>query len=497
MDAFAKILESGSPVYFIGIKGTGMCALAELLHGFFGGGAAAAKISGSDTSDVFYTDAILKELGIPYYESFDAAHIPEDAALVIHSAAYSAESNSEVREAVKRGLPLLKYTEALGAYSALFEATGIAGVHGKTTTTALAGTLLKKAKLPAQVLAGSAVSTFNGRSTLSLGNKYFIAETCEYRNHFLSFHPTSIILTSIESDHQDFFPTYESIRDAFLAYIRLLPEGGCLIYCADDAGAREAAEIIKGERGDIHYTEYGRTAQGDYRILSSTVENERSLWTLAGFRQTFTLRVPGDHNVLNASAALALFFLLVKKERGTLDAATLDSLALEAARALEEFRGSKRRSEIVGEVGGVLFMDDYAHHPSAIKTTLAGLKLFYPSRRIVVSFMSHTYTRTAALLDEFASAFSDADILILHKIYASARENFSGGVHGRTLFERVRAQHANVIYFEEPLDAASFLRGTLQEGDICITMGAGDNWQLGKSAYDDFLGGEQREKKNE
>jgi UDP-N-acetylmuramate--alanine ligase len=485
-----------------------MCALAELLHG---GG---ANVSGSDTGDVFYTDAILKELGIPYYESFDAAHIPPDAALVIHSAAYSAETNIEVREAEQRGLRLLKYTDALGEYSALFDSTGIAGVHGKTTTTALAGTLLRVAKLPVQVLAGSAVSTFIppqavpealsalplvregrfvplesfiGRSTLSLGSgktKYFVGETCEYRKHFLSFHPTSIILTSIESDHQDFFPTYESIRDAFLEYIRLLPEGGSLIYCADDAGTREAAELIKNERGDIHYTEYGRTAQGDYRITSLSVENERSLWTLAGFRQTWTLRAPGAHNVLNASAALALFFLLVRKERGSLDAETVDSLALECARALEEFRGSKRRAEIVGEAGGILFMDDYAHHPSAIKTTLAGIKQFYPRRRLIVSFMPHTYTRTAAMLEEFASAFSDADILILHKIYPSARESYSGGVNGQTLFERAREQHEKVFYFEEPLSAAAYLKENLREGDIFLTMGAGDNWKLGKKLFE-------------
>ncbi|MDR2110845.1 MAG: Mur ligase domain-containing protein, partial [Spirochaetaceae bacterium] len=166
---FQKTVVPGAQVYFIGIKGTGMCALAELLH------KAGIRVSGSDREEVFYTDRILRELGIPYVESFAPGHIKAGTDLVIHSAAYSLETNPEMAEARKRGIPLLKYTDALGAYSAGFDASGIAGVHGKTTTTALAGTLIRGAGLPAQILAGSAVSGFGDRSTLSLGNKYFVA----------------------------------------------------------------------------------------------------------------------------------------------------------------------------------------------------------------------------------------------------------------------------------------------------------------------------------
>jgi UDP-N-acetylmuramate--alanine ligase len=411
---------AGARVYFIGIKGTGMCALAELLHN------RGARVSGSDRSEVFYTDGILKELGIPYHESFEASHIRDDTDLVIHSAAYSFGSNPEMDEAKRRGLRIYKYTDALGEYSGGFDSSGIAGVHGKTTTAAMAGTLMRGAGLPVQVLAGSSVGAFAGRSTLDLGNRYFVAETCEYRRHFLAFHPRRIVLTSVESDHQDYYPTYESIRDAFVENGSLLPEGGELIYCSDDRGASEVAEILERKGKALRFIPYGFGAPGDFGVSSYGIKDERVVITLRGFSGELKIRVPGRHCALDAAAALALTDSLVKKEFGTWN----DERREGVRRALEEFRGSRRRSEILGEAGSILFMDDYGHHPTAIKTTLEGLKEFYPARRIVLSFMSHTYTRTAALLDEFAASFEKADVVILHKIYGSAREVYRGGGKG-------------------------------------------------------------------
>ncbi|MDR1219849.1 MAG: UDP-N-acetylmuramate--L-alanine ligase [Treponema sp.] len=481
-------VHPNSAVFCVGIKGVGVSALAELLLN------AGVKVTGSDTGDVFYTDAILKELGVPYFETFDAAHIHDGIDFVVYSAAYSPETHPELLEASRRGIPLFKYADALGAYSANFDSSGIAGVHGKTTTTAMAGSLLKGARLPAQILAGSAVSTFNGHSTLSLGNRHFVAETCEYRRHFLSFHPRRIALTSVESDHQDYYPTYESIRDAFVEYGRKLPAGGELIYCADDKGACEVAETLRKEQRGLVFTPYGFTARGDFRIKNFSVENERLVFELNAFAEPFTMRVPGRHNALNATAALALVSSIARAEtRATggdnCGAGSMTTAQLEGARrGLEDFRGSKRRSEIIGEKNGVLFMDDYAHHPTAIKTTIEGLKAFYPNRRLIVSFMPHTYTRTAALLDEFATAFTGADALLLHKVYASARETYSGGVTGKTLFEKVaKIKKANsvyagdILYVEEPLDAVPLVKPMLKAGDLFLTMGAGDNWKLGEA----------------
>jgi UDP-N-acetylmuramate--alanine ligase len=481
---FKKLFRSGSRVYFIGIKGTGMCALAELMLN------AGARISGSDIGEVFYTDAILRELGIPYFESFDAAHIKAPVDLVIHSAAYAPENNAELAEAVKRGLPVLKYPEALGAYSADFDAAGVTGVHGKTTTTALAGTLIRGAGLPAQILVGSAVAGFQGRSTLVLGNKYFIAETCEYRKHFLSFRPRRIVLTAVESDHQDFFPTYESIRDAFVEYCRLLPRGGELIYCADDPGAAEVADIIAQEDRGVRFVPYGFSAPGAFGITAFEVQDERSRMSLRGFPGEWRLRVPGRHTALDAAAALALTSSLVQTEFGTGggEGGWTEARREKVRRALEDFRGSKRRSEILGEGGGILFMDDYGHHPTAIHTTLEGLKDFYPRRRLVVSFMSHTYTRTAALLDQFAASFEKAEVVFFHKIYASAREAYRGGVTGKTLYEKTLALRGDVYYVDEPSDAAEPLKKILRAGDLFLTLGAGNNWPLGEQLLRYFKG---------
>ncbi|MDR1126977.1 MAG: UDP-N-acetylmuramate--L-alanine ligase [Treponema sp.] len=472
MTDFSPIFRAGAKVHCVGMKGTGVSALVEILS------AAGVSVTGSDAGGVFYTDAVLRAIGAPCFETFDAEHIKSDLDAVIYSAAYSPEQNPELLAAQKLGIPILKYTDALGEYSKLFDSSSIAGVHGKTTTTAISGVLLRGVGLPAQILAGSAVSGFNGRSTLTLVDKpvYFVAETCEYRKHFLAFHPKRIVLTSVESDHQDFFPTYEAIRDTFVEYVEKLPKKGELIYCADDNGAREVVEIVKQRGLKVKFTPYGFSAEGDFHISGYKIEDERQIFALAGFAEPFTLRVAGRHSVLDATAALALVSSIVGDAEGGWN----DERLAGARAALEAFRGSKRRAEIIGEAGGVLFMDDYGHHPTAIKTTLEGLKAFYPLRRLVVSFMSHTYTRTAALFEQFAESLALADVLILHKIYASARERYTGGVTGKTLFERVKATHSAVYYAEEPLDAAPLLKEILHSGDLFLTLGAGDNWQLGK-----------------
>jgi len=480
------MLHNCSSVYFVGIKGTGVCALAEFLHN------KGVKTCGSDIPEVFYTDAILRELGIPFHESFAPTHIGDDIDLVIHSAAYTEENNEELAEARRKSIPLVVYPDALGAYSAGFDSTGVTGVHGKTTTTAMCGCLVQALGLPARVLVGSAVANFGGKSTLVLGDKYFVAETCEYKKHFLAFHPQRIILTAVESDHQDFFPTYESIRDAFVEYCRLIPSGGQLIYCADDPGACEVARIIEREKRDVTLVPYGFSAKGDYGIASyevccNMVREGATVFRLNAFPDELCLRVPGRHQALNASAALALTEILLIKEFG--EGWNKERRAT-AQKALEEFTGSKRRAEIIGSAGGIVFMDDYGHHPTAIRSTLEGLRNFYPSRRIVVSFMSHTFTRTAALLDEFADSLSCADVLFLHKIYASARERFDGHLDGMSIHEKIAGLQDKTIpilrYVDEPQEAFEPLKEMLKPGDLFLTLGAGNNWPLGVRLFEHY-----------
>ncbi len=456
-----------------------MAALAELFAG------RGAMVIGSDTKERFYTDEVLKKLGIPFHEGFSKENLSAETKLVIHSAAYDREEHPELMEARRRGIPILEYTEALGALSRTAFAVGVAGVHGKTTTSAMAGTVCKDLDLPVYTLVGSAVKSFGNRCTYVGGTRFFIAETCEYRRHFLSFSPDAVVVSTVDADHLDYFRDVEDVLKAFLEYTALLPKGGTAVYCADDAGAVELIGRLKKRRPDIFAVPYGFEAAGDYSIEDYRLESGCHLFRLGAQSGEFRVRIPGRHSVLNAAAAVAVADLItgiVNREKGSLaDRARV-------VRALEGFEGSKRRSEIIGEHCGIVFADDYGHHPKELRGTLRGFRDFYPARRLIVDFMSHTYSRTEAFLQEFAESFSAADEVILHKIYASAREKREreGRVDGRTLYEEVKKHHPNVRYFHEPADAREYLFSHLQEGDLFLTMGAGDNWRLAEEAAEYF-----------
>ena len=502
----------GVHLHFVGIKGTGMAALVEILHN------KGAIITGSDVSDRFYTDEILEKLGIKALP-FDGNNITDQVQYVIYSSAYKLDKNPDLRSASRKNVPCLLYTEALGAYSSRAYSCGIAGVHGKTSTTGLVGSILKEIDLPAQVLAGSVINSFGGSCTytsplikeasaagidgakVEKGEKnIFVAETCEYQRHFMSFCPQKIILTSVEPDHEDYYPTYEDIREAFIDYICKLPIGGEVIYCADDNGAVDTLEHVAALRPDIVAVPYGKNAPGEFKLTYGSVENEENKFKIGlfenlgtdFFKGEFCLSMPGRHEVLDATAAVALVCMLLRQY-----GKNPVEYANNIYKGLKNFSGGKRRSEIVGHFTNkngedVLVMDDYGHHPTAVKTTLEGFKEFYKGRKLIVDFMSHTYSRTQALLTEFSQSFFVADSLILHKIYSSARENPSDfNITGRTLFDEVLKNSTDqVVYFEEVLDAKDYVIEELNkpldkekfpDGYLFVTMGAGDNWKLGKA----------------
>jgi len=457
----------------VGIKGTGMASLAELFHRL------GARVSGSDRPEKFYTDVQLAKLGVAYAETFDARNLPDDAGLCVYSTAYDPAVNPELVGAAAAGVPMLTYPQALGELSLRTASTGITGVHGKTTTTALVGTLVKALDIPASVIAGSAVAGFGDGGTIVQGDRYFVAETCEYQRHFLDFHPSCIILTNAELDHPDYFVDDADVRDAFVEYAQRLPESGHLIYCSDDPGACAVVEAAGDSRPDIRLIPYGRRATGRFALTQEETVPGEYRFSLSGIRGTFAIHVPGAHNVLNAAAAVAWVATTLENEGVPVD----DSVAARMAEGLAGFRGSRRRSEVVGEAGGVLFMDDYAHHPTAIRTTLSGLREFYGRRRIVADFMPHTYSRTRRFLAEFASCFEAADRLVLHEIYASAREHDPGDVSGQDLYREASARHPDVVYFPAPMDARDWCVEHLEPGDLFITLGAGRNWELGRAVY--------------
>lgn len=481
---------NGVKFHFVGIKGTGMVALVEILN------ARGAVITGSDVSERFYTDEVLEKLSIRAKE-FSEDNVTEDIDFVVYSSAYSPEKNPDLKRAVELEITTMLYSEALGAISRTAFSAGICGVHGKTTTTGLTGTLLKYLPINSQILAGSIISSFGNSCTLNntnSGNPYFVAETCEYQRHFMAYSPSKIILTSVESDHQDYYPTFKDIQNAFVDYACLLPQGGQLIYCADDPGAVETAGIAKSKRPDISLIPYGEKADGDYKLSFGRVEKGRQYFKLNLLGEC-ALGVPGEHNVRNSCAAIALAVELLKTD-GKNPVEYFDNIK----EGLLSFVGGKRRSEIVGReknINGkeIVFLDDYGHHPTAVKTTLAGFREFYKGHKIIVDFMSHTYTRTAALLEEFASSFGSADVVILNKIYGSARENAqAANVTGKTLADHAAKYHSNVIYAEEFDEAAEKglellnqpLDAKYPDGYLFVTMGAGDNWKVGKKIIEEL-----------
>ena len=477
---------SGVAVHMVGIKGTGMSALAEILIN------RGAIVTGSDTEERFYTDSILRDLGIPYREGFAVANLPEAVDVVIYSAAYDPESHPELRAAADRGIQPIVYTDALGALSAHTRSVAVSGVHGKSTTTALAGSLVRRLKLGGTVLVGCAVRDFGNRSTLVAGSEFFVAETCEYRRHFLAFHPDVCVVTSVEADHLDYFTDAADVELAFRQFVDKLAANGAVIFCADDPGAARVAEYCAAARPDVARIPYGVGASGPFRRLSYSAADGRAEFRLAGFDQPFPLALPGAHLSLNATAALAAIGAVLVAGEGARVSAESVARAVRAAdgaavrSAFGEFGGLSRRSELLGRARGVLFMDDYGHHPTEIAKTLAGLREFYAPRRLFVDFMSHTFTRTDALLWDFADAFGAADHVILHDIYASARESYDGSINGRDLADAVSSRHPSVRYFEDVMAAASPLRDLLRPGDLFVTMGAGNNWRLSQALYEEF-----------
>ena len=500
---FSSISElSNKHIHFVGIKGTGMAALVEICayRGAF--------ITGSDVKERFYTDEILENLKIKV-TNFSEKNITHDIDLLVYSSAYLVEKNPELIKASTIGIPMIGYAEALGALSLGAWSCGIAGVHGKTSTTAICGTILEQLKLPVQVLAGSVVQSFltngqkscsHGSCTLNIGQKYFVAETCEYQRHFMNFHPNAIILTSVESDHQDYYPTYDDIRNAFVDYCCLLPKNGKLIYCADDKGAIEVSNIVAKKRVDIIMIPYGFTAVGDFGISNYEVAHSKQTFSVNKFGNTkkFSLFIPGKHNVLNSTACIALADEILQNENTTI----LQNYN-QIVDGLSSYHGSRRRCEIVADTFiapkvPLTIIDDYGHHPTAILKTLEGLRDFYKDRYIIVDFMSHTYTRTAALFERFAQCFSAADMVILNKIYPSAREIYNGKITGKTLYEEAKKYHSNVFYAKEFEEASALVLSVLQKnltnlasgapntdtsipkkGFLFVTMGAGDNWKVG------------------
>lgn len=447
-------------MHFVGIKGAGMAALAQvvLAHG--------VRVSGSDTEEVFFTDEILKRLGITVYEKFSVHHITNELDAVVYSTAYRREAHEELVKADELQIPIFSYPEFLGKLSEQKLSIAVCGTHGKTTTTAMIAHVLHLSGGEPSAIVGSSVANWNSGALAGTGG-HFVFEADEYQNKFQYYHPWSVVLTNVGYDHGDFFPTSEKYEKAFADFTARVPKHGFLIVCADDAGALRVTEPLASRR-----ITYGLHEDAQYRaeaLLRREGSGERFRVTKDGEELgEFSIHLWGRHQIQNAAGAVAM-----------LD--TMGIAASDIEKGLADFRGTARRMEAKGEYRGALVFDDYAHHPEEIAATLGAAREHFSDKSIVIVFQPHTFSRTETFLDGFARALAPADAVLLLDIYSSAREK-KGSVSSDDIAERINAIHAERAANVHTIDqAAKLLRKSADENTVIITMGAGDVWQVGEA----------------
>jgi UDP-N-acetylmuramate--alanine ligase len=450
-------------VHFIGIGGSGLSAIARLLleSGY--------RVSGSDRALTPFAEEVRKVGGEVYL-----GHDPRNLTgvdWIVRSSAVT-EDNVEIQAAKQAGIPVYKRSDFLGRLMEDKMGIAIAGTHGKTTTTAMTAWVLSELGQDPSFIIGGVMDNLGVNAHAGMG-KAFVIEADEYDNMFLGLKPQIAVVTSIEYDHPDFFPTLESMHKAFETFVELLPEDGTLIVCAEDTGA--ATLIPHARKAGRNIVSYGVQGKMTYDNSSWVQARELIPNTRGGFDfavssslsgnrpDTFdvSLQVPGEHNVRNALAVLAIVDVLGLSRE-------------EAAQALGEFTGTGRRFQLRGEVNGITIFDDYAHHPTEIKATLAGARARYPERCIWAVWQPHTYSRTKTLFLDFANAFKDADKVIVTEVYAARepKQEFTSA-------ELVGAMpHGSAHYLETLPEVTSYLLEHLKPGDIVLVLSAGDADQI-------------------
>ena len=443
-------------VHFVGIGGIGMCGVAELLH------TQGYRVSGSDLREGPTLER-LRSLGIGVAIGHAAENLGS-VDVVVYSSAVPPH-NPELREAERRGIPVIPRAEMLAESMRLKEGIAVAGSHGKTTTTSLVAHVLSSAGLdPTAVIGGRVLAPDTAPSTTRLGaGDLLVAEADESDGSFLRLAPVVAVVTNIDPEHLDHYGSYEALQDAFASFANRVPFWGLSVLCLDHPGVQAIVPRMTRRTAT-----YGFASQADW--VASAVRIERPGTRFEVRRRSerlgeVRLRLPGRHNVLNALATLA-----VADELGVPFATAADSLA--------GFLGIERRFETKGELAGVRVVDDYGHHPAEIRATLAAARETHPGR-IVVAFQPHRFTRTRDLWSEFVTAFNDADVLVLTDIYPAGEAKIPG-VEAAPLADAIRAHGHHDVRFAANLDdVLAALVATARRGDLVVTLGAGSISQVG------------------
>ncbi len=443
-------------IHMVGIGGIGMSSIALVLlnRGYI--------VSGSDmaASD---TTQLLTSRGATIFIGHEASNVG-NADVVVYSSAVDPSTNVETKVADEKRIPLIKRAEMLGELMRMKFGIGIAGTHGKTTTTTLTGLVVSAGGFDPTIIVGGKVAEFGSNALVGEGD-IIVIEADEYDRTFLRLTPSIAVVTNIEADHLDIYDDLDDVKNAFVQYTNSVPFFGTAILCIDDSNVREVIDRI-----DRSVVTYGSHADADIRCeniqqvgLDSTFDVVAHGTNLG----TVTLRLPGQHNVLNALAAVAVGLQL------QIDFADI-------RQALKSFTGVQRRFEVLAEADDVIVVNDYAHHPSEVAATLNAAARCWPENRIVAVFQPHLYSRTVDLKNEFGKAFTHADQVIISGIYG-AREQPMAGVTGKLLSDMATQNgHKNVRFVQELAEISDLLATSTASGDRIIFMGAGDIWRTAK-----------------
>ncbi len=430
------MLDKYRHVHFIGIGGSGISAIAylALAHNL--------KVSGSDLSKNPTTDQLKKE-GATIHIGHTKENLNDLAELVVYSEAIDKESNPEFLEAQKRGLETISYFKALGMITEHKKTIIITGTHGKTTTTAMLGEALIQAKMDPTVIVGSRVPAFKNHNIYIGKSKWLVVEGCEYRRSFLNLKPFGVVLLNCELEHPDYYKNEEDYVSAFQELAEKIPHDGFLVFNNEDNNAKKVSTFCHGT------------------LIPVSRQTAKEL--------ELKLKVAGDFNQFNAAHAYKA-------------AAFISDKTAAIKKGLEGFKGTARRMEVKGEKDGVMVIDDYGHHPTEIKVTLKAIKEKCPDRRLICVFQPHQYSRSHQLIDEFKKAFKDAEMVIVPDIFEARDSNEDKEkISAMSFAETVNQTHGNVIWGKSKEESLNLVKQTVKEGDILLTMGAGDVYKIGES----------------
>ena len=453
-------------IHMVGIGGIGMSGMAEILlqKGY--------TVTGSDASQ---SDTInrLRDLGAEIHIGHDESNI-EGADVVVFTSAVKAEENLETKAAMEAGIPVIKRAEMLAELMRMKYGIGIAGTHGKTTTTTLAGHVIQDGGFDPTIMVGGKVHSFSETNAVVGKGDIIIVEADEFDRTFLRLTPSLAVITNIEAEHLDIYENLEDVKDAFVEFANKVPFYGAVVLCLDDPNVRSI--IPRLERRTITY---GLTPQAKIRATNVEVNHFESTFTVLNEGEELgeiTLSAPGEHNVKNALAAITLGLEL-----------DIDFKYIKSG--LERFEGVFRRFQLKADVDDVIVIDDYAHHPTEVQATLKAARNGWKDRRIVAVFQPHLYSRTQNLYQDFGSSFFDAEVCVITDVYPSREEPIEG-VSGKLIADSAKEfGHRQVHYVEDKKDVAARLKEIVQTGDVVITMGAGDIYKYGEEFVETLKSG--------